>query len=328
MTESSSTRRRWLLWAIRLLILAAVVAGVSGTFHAAAAHLADHEWRLRPAWLAASGAAYIAGLAAMAWFWRRALAALGQPVPWPPSLRAYYLGHLGKYAAVKALVVVLRVGAIRPLIRSVWLTVVSTLLETMIMMAVGASLAAVLASVSLRLETRLTILAAASAVLIILPTLPPIVRRIARRGLLRFRLPSGDSMNFAPTAAELDQAVERVTWQLWATGVLASAVCWILLGLSLWAALRAIGIDDLEPLADLPLFVGAVSLAVVGGFVSLLPGGLVVRDALLMQILAPVCGEANALVAAVLLRIVWLVSEVVACGILYGADYLGRPSPP
>jgi hypothetical protein len=30
-----------------------------------------------------------------------------------------------------------------------------------------------------------------------------------------------------------------------------------------------------------------------------------------------VCGEANALIAAVLMRLVWLVSEVVACGILY-----------
>ena len=37
----------------------------------------------------------------------------------------------------------------------------------------------------------------------------------------------------------------------------------------------------------------------------------------LMQLLAPVCGDANALVAAVLMRLVWLVSEVAACGILY-----------
>ena len=36
-----------------------------------------------------------------------------------------------------------------------------------------------------------------------------------------------------------------------------------------------------------------------------------------MQLLAPLCGEANALIAAVLVRLVWLVSELVACGILY-----------
>ena len=49
----------------------------------------------------------------------------------------------------------------------------------------------------------------------------------------------------------------------------------------------------------------------------MLPGGLVVRDALLMQVLASECGQANALVAALLLRLVWLVSELAICGILY-----------
>jgi glycosyltransferase 2 family protein len=55
----------------------------------------------------------------------------------------------------------------------------------------------------------------------------------------------------------------------------------------------------------------------VTGFLSLLPGGIGVRDALLMQLLAPLCGDANALIAAVLVRLVWLVSELAACGILY-----------
>jgi uncharacterized membrane protein YbhN (UPF0104 family) len=89
------------------------------------------------------------------------------------------------------------------------------------------------------------------------------------------------------------------------------------LGWSLWATLRAIGVVDLEPIRHLPLLVAAVALAVVAGFASMLPGGLGVRDALLMQLLAPHCGSANALVAAVLVRLVWLVSELAACVILY-----------
>jgi uncharacterized membrane protein YbhN (UPF0104 family) len=51
----------------------------------------------------------------------------------------------------------------------------------------------------------------------------------------------------------------------------------------------------------------------------MLPGGLGVRDALLMQLLTPGCGAANALVAALLMRLVWLVSELLACVILYVA---------
>jgi uncharacterized membrane protein YbhN (UPF0104 family) len=87
--------------------------------------------------------------------------------------------------------------------------------------------------------------------------------------------------------------------------------------LSLWAVLRSIGADSLHPLADLPLFLATVTIAVVAGFLSFLPGGLVVRDALVLELLTPHCGETHALVAAVLLRIVWLISEVFICGILY-----------
>ncbi len=57
--------------------------------------------------------------------------------------------------------------------------------------------------------------------------------------------------------------------------------------------------------------------AVVAGFLSFIPAGAVVREAVLLELLAPQLGEANALVAAVLLRVVWLVSELVVSGILY-----------
>jgi uncharacterized membrane protein YbhN (UPF0104 family) len=80
--------------------------------------------------------------------------------------------------------------------------------------------------------------------------------------------------------------------------------------------LRAIGVE-LRFINDLPVLIAAAAFSVVAGFLSMLPGGIVVRDAALMQLLAPISGDANALVAAVLMRLVWLVSEVVACGILY-----------
>ena len=49
--------------------------------------------------------------------------------------------------------------------------------------------------------------------------------------------------------------------------------------MSLWATLRAIGVDRPRSVADLPLLVAAVAFAVVAGFLSMLPGGLGVRDA-------------------------------------------------
>jgi uncharacterized membrane protein YbhN (UPF0104 family) len=122
----------------------------------------------------------------------------------------------------------------------------------------------------------------------------------------------------APIPADLDASLHGINVRLLATGWLAAIVCWVLLGLSLWATLRAMGVM-LDALGDLPRLVAAVALAVVAGFASMLPGGLGVRDALLMQLLTPSCGAANALVAALILRLVWLVSELAACVILYVA---------
>ena len=313
----SSLARRILIWALRLLILAAVIFGVGHTFQNAAARIDAHDWQVRPVWLVASGALYIAGLVPTAWFWQRVLAALGQPVPWQHAFNAHFLGHLGKYVPGKALVVVLRIGGVRRWITSTWLAVISTLLETMLMMAVGAFLAAVLLAITLPMPRGMTALAFAIAAVCLLPTLPPLARFITHKGLRRFHFTMSDPLTHATAEVDAQQLVAPITWRLWASGWIASLACWTLFGLSLWAMLRAIGVESVHPIVDLPFLVGAVSLAVVGGFVSFLPGGVLVRDALLLQLLTPVCGEANALVAAVLLRLVWLVSEVLICGILY-----------
>jgi hypothetical protein len=62
--------------------------------------------------------------------------------------------------------------------------------------------------------------------------------------------------------------------------------------------------------------VATVAIAVVAGFASMLPGGLGVRDLLLVQLLAPICGEPNALIAAAMWRLVSVLSEFVICVIL------------
>ncbi len=311
-----SIQRPWLKWTVRALILAAVCWGVSRTLRGAVNELSQHEWQLRPGWLIASGLLYLLGLAPMGWFWHRTLNALGQHASLPAALRAYYLGHIGKYTPGKVMVVVLRIGALRRTLTSIRLAVVSILLETLTMMAVGAVLGTVLEIVEARLETRFTIAAAAVAVLAALPTLPPVARRLARISLSRTKPPE----NLPPEQSnkiDLDASLRGINFPLLTSGWIASLLCWVLLGLSLWATLRSIGMDQLGPISSLPFTIAAVSLAVVAGFVSMLPGGIVVRDALLMQVLAPECGQANALVAALLLRLVWLVSEIAICGILY-----------
>jgi len=253
----------------------------------------------------------------MAWFWHRTLGALGQPAPWLAAFRAYYLGHLGKYVPGKALAVILRVAAVKKWVPSIRIALVSGLLETLTMMAVGACLAAGLTLVVLQLEPHIAALAAAMAIAAGVPTIPPIARWLARLGIARLK--DDADLPLPPVPADVGASLHGINVRLLASGWVAAGVCWLLLGLSLWAVLRGIGVEMLDPLSDLPRLVAAVAFAVVAGFLSMLPGGLVVRDALLMRLLAPICGEANALVAAVMLRLVWLLTEISVCGILYVA---------
>jgi uncharacterized membrane protein YbhN (UPF0104 family) len=59
-------------------------------------------------------------------------------------------------------------------------------------------------------------------------------------------------------------------------------------------------------------------LAVVGGFVSMLPGGVGVREIAVMELVKPLVGDAAvALAAAVLLRLVWLAAEAILAFAIY-----------
>jgi hypothetical protein len=77
-------------------------------------------------------------------FWHRVLRGLGQDAGLGETLRAYFIGHLGKYVPGKALVVILRAGLIRshrvdPLVAGT-----SVFVETLTLMGVGGVLSAII----------------------------------------------------------------------------------------------------------------------------------------------------------------------------------------
>ena len=299
-----------------------------------AAQLSEQEWHVRPAWLCAAGVIYAAGLSPMGWFWQRTLAALGCPTPILPAMFAYFMGHIGKYVPGKAMSVILRVAFIRRWVPSMRIALISTLLETLTMMAVGAFLAAATAALILRLEPLISLAAMAMALAAGVPTLPPVARRLAALGLKRdtktasatATATSADyqlTVNLADRLHAIDYRLLAKGWCA-ATAVLGSARAEV----SGPRFARLASTNSIR-LTDLPRLLACVAFSVVAGFLSMLPAGLGVRDALLMQLLVPFCGEADALVAAVLMRLVWLVSEVVACGILYiAARTTIRPDSP
>jgi uncharacterized membrane protein YbhN (UPF0104 family) len=63
--------------------------------------------------------------------------------------------------------------------------------------------------------------------------------------------------------------------------------------------------------------IASVALATVAGFVvAVLPGGLGVREGVLMSALAPALGSDHAVVAAVVLRLVWVAAELAGAAVL------------
>ena len=133
--------RRWILATFKLLIVAVVLWLVRGTLVQSWNQLREHPRPLHCWWLALSGGLYLLALLPEGIFWRLALRSLGQDVGLLETLRAYYIGHLGKYVPGKAMVIVLRTGLIRSHRVNVGIAVASVFLETLTMMAVGASIA-------------------------------------------------------------------------------------------------------------------------------------------------------------------------------------------
>ena len=297
--------KKWLTTAGKVLIVVVVFWFVRYAFFEALEQLSAHPLRLRLGWLIAAAGTYLLGLLPPGLFWHRLLITLGQDARLGETLRAYYIGHLGKYVPGKAMVVVIRAGLIRSHRVNTGVAAASVFYETLTMMSVGALLAAGILAVWFREHVFLCLVAVGLMVVAGLPILPPVFRRLAKFA----RIGHAD-----PLIAE---KLERLGLGTLLLGVATMAVSWLLLGVSLWAVLQAMNAEDAGLAANLPLYVAGVSLAMVAGFLSLIPGGAVVRELVLTDLIAPHFGGAVALISAVVLRLVWLGGELVISGILY-----------
>ena len=294
------------MWAIRTLILALVIWGIWRAVDQARSELTEYDFSFRKiqlGWLVVAGCLYFTGMLPMYWFWLRALRALGQHPGRLACLRAFYIGHLGKYVPGKAMVVVIRTSllaqsGVDPVVASV-----SVFIETLTMMAVGAFVAASLITVQFGDQIQMQILAVVLMLATGVPLLPPLFRRIVK------------TLKLSRLSSKLN--LDGLTYRLMSLGFTANCIGWIVLGLSLWATLKAMPNTEMITLADLPRMVASTSLAMVAGFLSLLPGGVGVRELVLNELLAPHVGGATALASAVLLRLVWLATELIASGVLY-----------
>lgn len=321
--ESAPDRKKQLIRVAKLLVLVVVVAAVGRAVANAWRELGTIQ--VRAEWLLAAAALYLAGLFPSSLFWYRALRALGQEPRLYQAIRAYFIGHLGKYIPGKAMVVILRAGLVRGPRVDTGVAAASVFLETFTYLAVGSFLAAAFLTVYLREQQAYLFgaigLMAATAV----PTIPPIFARLAR--LARVGKSNPDVL------AKLD----RLGYQTILSGWFLMAIGWVLMGLSYWATLRAMGLEIVDPLEALPRYTASVALATVAGFVAIvIPAGMGVREVVLTMVMVSYFQQLDmsleqakdvSLVSAGLWRLVSIVAEAAISGILYVA-YLRRADQP
>ncbi|MBP90779.1 MAG: hypothetical protein CMJ64_29390 [Planctomycetaceae bacterium] len=305
----------WIKLAVRAIIIALVVWGIWRTVANAKGEFADagFQWTsLRFSWLFLAMVFYIVGMFPSCIFWWRVLQAMGQRPTLLETLRAFYIGHLGKYAPGKAFVVVIRTALIRSSRVNTTVAVASVFVETLTMMAVGAVVAAIILGTLFRGQVWFLGMAVFLAICAGVPTLPPLFRRALR--ILQVHRANPD----------IDKAIDGLDARVMGVGWITISIGWCFFGLSMWATMKSLPPEMAQAgLEQFPLLTASVALAMVAGFLSLLPGGIGVRELVVIPLLSPVFGQVAAILSAVLLRIAWMAAEVVVSIVLY----LASPSP-
>jgi uncharacterized membrane protein YbhN (UPF0104 family) len=328
--DSPNGKRR--LWrAAKLLLTLGILGAVAWAFVPALRDLEKSEYQWQPGWLAVSGGIYIGSVLCSVIFWVWAMRRLGQAPRWLTAIRAYYVGTLGKYVPGKALAIVLRTGLVRgPNVRT-GVAAVTVVYETLIYMAAAAVWAGVVlcsryAAEEERLQTvihklseqaglaealRLWHVLALVVAVACLPTIPPLYTRLIRGVVRPFQQAETAPLPSLPAV-------------LFPGGLLIDGVAWAMSGLSLWAAVQAVYSVPLTATAWLECS-AYLGLATVISFFTPVPAGLGIRELVLLALLMPQLGRGPAALVALLFRLTWIVSEVIAAGALY--PLTTHPSP-
>jgi uncharacterized membrane protein YbhN (UPF0104 family) len=173
----SPTAKRRLILLTKWLIALAVVVFIVRSFLSARRALAQDPTfsltEMNPTWLCLAGLFYFLGLLPMGFYWHYLVVQLGQRPRVIDTVRAYFMGHLGKYVPGKAIAVVLRTAFLRGPHVNGTVAAVSVFIETFTMMSVGAALATALIAWQFSEHVYLLLLGFVLMVSAGIPTWPP-----------------------------------------------------------------------------------------------------------------------------------------------------------
>lgn len=284
MHRKSAFRAAFLLVAVALLVVTLV-----HEREAAAAALT----RLSLPTIALSGALLLVGLMAQMLSWRSMFD--GSEVDVPPirvAARIYFLGQLGKYVpgSVWAVVAQAELGKDHRISRARSAVVALGALVVLVVIGATVGAAGLAAGSAGSLHTYWWALAAVPIGIVVLS--PPVFNRLVA---LALRLAHRTGPAPAITGAAL---LRSSGWAL---------VMWLAFGAHAWVLASRLGADGLR---DATTVVGAFALAwVVGFLVVIAPAGAGPREAALVLALAPVMDTPDALVLALVSRVLMLVGD-------------------
>lgn len=262
------------------------------------------ELTLRPTWIALACFFYVAGLGCSGWYWLLLLRFFSQDAQLFPSMRAYYVSHLGKYIPGKAVALLMRGGLITSPKVDFTVAILCAFYEVLTTMAAGALVGSVIfAFMPVKVEADMwhpmwlaLLLAGVAGV----PLCPIIFNTIVGKLAKRFQ--------------KKDQGpLPKINFRMLLLGLAVTSLGWCFLGLSFWATVQSVTIESVTlDWQNFLSFTGAVSISYVAGFlVIFLPGGMLVRESLLLLVFP------NRVTAIGLLRVIWTAVEIIVSAGLY-----------
>lgn len=282
-------------------------------------------------WVLLSSVAYIAGWLPSVWFWQRIMLSFGGDVRFRDSARAYYCGHLGKYVPGKAMVLIIRSTMMKDRGTRGWAAALGATYETLVMMGTGLAVGLALAPLLFE-ESQYQNWPGWLTWSLSQPIVPAVTMVIACLAILPVlsRLLSAIAARWTPADVRAEGKTVGVSTQLLAEGMGAFVLAWLLQGLSLGFSLKAVGAAEFGSsfLTDWLVWTGATALSTSLGFAVLFaPGGLGVREGIMIAVLnhQMSINPRQAILATVLSRLVSLVAEIIAAGVLY---YGVKPANP
>lgn len=293
----------WVKRVVSLIVLLAVFSAASKAIRQLGQQQLD--WTdLSLQWMVAAVACYFASMCSGWCFWHVVLLRMGQKPSWTSSFCAFFYGQLAKYIPGKALVVVVRTATVAGPGTRASVAAISVFVETVTWLAIAATIAFVMFGLDSEADWNWRLASTVIFICSFFPTLPPVFRKLV--GIV-----GGKKFSEARTDARrgINLGTSLIGWAIMSCG-------WLLAASSLCLILKALpGTDPVA--ADWISCLGVVTLASVVGFASFLPGGVGVRELVMIPLLAPQFGATQALAAAILMRVVWVLTELLVAAAIF-----------